>query len=108
MLYFLFPGRSLNLVPRVLSYPHYGARERTGRRENLGTRLGEAPVAEGFELDIFGIPQLETVDFKTRYLFPSKTDKARLSDLREQLFRHRNPGDCLGLLHLRAQELTTV
>ena len=86
MPYFLFPGRSLNLVPRVLSYQHYGAREKTGRRENLGTRLAEAPVAEGFELDIFGIPQLETVDCKTRYLFTSKTDKARLSDQRDSYF----------------------
>ena len=38
--------------------------------------LGEVLLAEDFELDIFGIPQLETVDCETLHLFTSKTDKA--------------------------------
>ena len=35
-------------------------------------------AAEDFEPDIFGFPQLETVDCETLHLFTSKTDKACL------------------------------
>ena len=40
--------------------------------------VGEVLLAEDFESDIFGIPQLETVDCETLHLFTSKTDKACL------------------------------
>ena len=40
--------------------------------------VGEVLLAEDFELDIFGIPQLEAVDCETLHLFTSKTDKACL------------------------------
>ena len=40
--------------------------------------VGEVLLAEDFESDIFGFPQLETVDCETLHLFTSKTDKACL------------------------------
>ena len=40
--------------------------------------LGEVLLVEDFESDIFGIPQVETVDCETLHLFTSKTDKACL------------------------------
>ena len=39
------------------------------------------PFTEDFELDIFGISQLETVESKTPHMFTSKTEKACLIDL---------------------------
>ena len=67
--------------------------------------LGGVPLAEDFEPDIFGIPRLETVDCETLHMFTSKTDKGCLRDLcRANCFaREAHWGDCLGILHMRAE-----
>ena len=71
--------------------------------------LRGVPLAKDFEPDIFGILQLETVDCETLHLFTPKDRQGMLTrPLQGKLFRQGSPGDCLGLLHLRVNELTTV
>ena len=70
--------------------------------------LGEVPLAEDFEPDIFGFPQREKVDCETLHLFTSKTRHACARPLQGKLLRLGSPGDCLGLPHLWINELTTV
>lgn len=70
--------------------------------------LGGAHLTEDFEPDMFGIPQLETVNCSVKpYVYlPQRQTRRPLQG--KQLFCQRSPGDCLGLLHLRVNEITTV
>ena len=71
-----------------------------------GRNLPPPPPGEDFEPHIFGIPQLETFSETLQYL---KDRQGMLAlPLQGKLFRQGSPGDCLGLLHLRVNELTTV
>ena len=68
--------------------------------------LRGAPLAESIGTNSL---QLEKVDCETLHLFTSKTDEVLLvRPLKDKLFCQGSPGDCLGLLHLRVNELTTV
>ena len=61
--------------------------------------LGGVPLAKDFEPDIFGIgPTGNSWLWNSTFARP----------LQGKLFRQGSPGDCLGLLHLRVNELTTV
>ena len=75
--------------PQHLKQGKRKSREKKGKRLKLATcknrrkraclifrSLGGVPLAEDFEPDIFGFPQLETVDCEILHLFTAKTDKA--------------------------------
>ena len=69
-----------------------------------GRNLPPPPPGEDFEPQIFGIPQLETFG----ETLPKDRQGMLARPLQGKLFRQGSPGDCLGLLHLRVNELTTV
>ena len=66
-------------------------------------------AAEDFEPDIFGLPNWKQLIVKPYICLPQRqTRYACARPSQGKLLRSGRSGDCLGLLHLRVNELTTV